>query len=367
MAQRGIAGVLANRLSWRHADSGFDPEVDRGWIARLLAYLFGIGGLLLFGTLLLPGAPGRDSGSLAIVAGSLFGIAILIMLAYDALPLWLLRAAPAAGTALVALAIYVAGEEASAAYAMYMAWVVIAASLFLDTKLILAHGAVAVAAYATALALSDGTDGLDALRVTMTAATVLVVALVMGGIAGQLRAVLRKLGAAARTDPLTGLNNRRALEEAFEIELSRAGRARSGVGLVMLDLDGFKAFNDRYGHPAGDAALQRLSRVLGDATRAVDHVARVGGEEFAVLAPDSTTAGTLALAERLRRAVEVEFSRVGLTASCGIASYPDNGADRRALVSAADRALYEAKSRGRNCAVASETTAVSAPASGVSG
>ena len=151
MAKRGIASVLANRLSWRHADSGFDPEVDRGWIARLLAYLFGFGGLLLLATLLLPGAPGREPGPLAIVAAASLGIAVFLMAAYDALPLRILRAAPAAGTALVALAIYFAGPEASAAYAMYMAWVVIAASLFLDTRLILVHGAIAVGAYAACL------------------------------------------------------------------------------------------------------------------------------------------------------------------------------------------------------------------------
>ncbi|MDQ3730045.1 MAG: GGDEF domain-containing protein [Actinomycetota bacterium] len=367
MARPGIAGVLANRLGWRYADSGFDPEVDRGWIARLLAYLFGFGGLLLLATLLLPGAPDRESGSLALVAAGALGVAVIIMSGYDALPLWLLRGAPAAGTALVALAIYYAGAEASATYAMYMAWIVIAALLFLDTRLILAHGAVAVAAYYIALTASDGADGLVALRLTMLAATVVVVALVTAGIAGQLREVLRRLEAAAGTDPLTGLLNRRAFEESFETELSRAGRGNFGVGLAMLDLDGFKAFNDRHGHPAGDMALQRLSRVLGDATRAIDLVARVGGEEFAVLAPESTTAGTLALAERLRRAIEVEFSGVGLTASCGIASYPENGADPAALVVAADSALYEAKARGRNRAVASTAKAASATPAGVSG
>ena len=116
-----------------------------------------------------------------------------------------------------------------------------------------------------------------------------------------------------------------------------------------------RTFNDEYGHPAGDAALERLSHALVDATRAIDHVGRVGGEEFAILAPESSTAGTLALAERLRRAVEIEFSGFGgLTASCGVASYPNNGSDRYALVAAADRALYEAKARGRNRAVASD-------------
>jgi diguanylate cyclase (GGDEF)-like protein len=188
----------------------------------------------------------------------------------------------------------------------------------------------------------------------MMAGTVLVLSIIMGGIAGQLRQVLNQLEAAASTDPLTGLLNRRALEEAFDVELSRAGRGRFGVGVVMLDLDGFKRFNDQHGHQAGDAALQRLSHVLTDATRAIDHAGRVGGEEFAILAPESSTAGTLALAERLRRAVEIEFSGMGgITASCGVASYPENGLDRYALIGAADRALYEAKALGRNRAVAS--------------
>jgi diguanylate cyclase (GGDEF)-like protein len=345
--------MLADRLSWRHSEAAFDPETDRGWVARILATLFGFGGILLFSTLLLDGSPDRQPESLAIVAGSAMGVAAFILIAYDRLPVWFLRAAPAIGTLLVALSIYYAGPEASAAYALYMAWVVIAASLFLDTRLILAHGALSVAAYAFVLSLLDGTDGLDPLRITMTAGTVLVIAIVMGGIAGQLREVLKQLEAAAHTDPLTGLLNRRALEDAFDVELARAGRGHFGVGVVMLDLDGFKRFNDAHGHQAGDVALERLARVLTDATRAIDHVGRVGGEEFAILAPESSTAGTLALAERLRRAVEVEFSGMGgLTASCGVASYPDNGSDRHALVGAADRALYQAKALGRNRAEA---------------
>lgn len=362
MAQRGIAGTLGDRLRWRSRGLGLDEDVNRAWVARLLAWLFGLGGLLLFITLLLPGPQDRDSGAMAIVAGSAVLVGLFLLAAFERLPVWFLRAAPAIGTGLVALAIYYSGPQASASYATYMAWVVIAAALFLDTRLILAHGALVVGAYAFVLSRLEGSDGLDALRVTMTAGTVLAVAIIMGGISTQLREVLKRLQAAARTDPLTGLLNRRALEESFEMELSRAGRGGFGVGLVMLDLDGFKGFNDEYGHPAGDAALERLSRVLVNATRAIDHVARVGGEEFAVLAPESSTAGTLAMAERLRRAVEIEFSGFGgLTASCGVASYPENGSDRRSLVAAADRALYEAKARGRNRALVSDAK----PGSGV--
>lgn len=367
MRKRGIAGLVADRLSWRHPDATFDTQADRGWIAWILAILFGFGGVLLLATLLLEGAPGRDAGSLAIVACSALSVAAFILILYERLPVWFLRAAPGIGTLLVALGIYFAGPQASAAYAMYMAWVVIAAALFLDTRLILAHGALSIAAYALVLSMLDGSDGLDALRVAMIAGTVLIVALVMGGIAAQLREVLRKLESAASTDPLTGLLNRRALEEAFDVELSRAGRGRFGVGVVMLDLDGFKRFNDEHGHQAGDAALQRLSLVLTGATRAIDHVGRVGGEEFAILAPESNTGGTLALAERLRRAVEIEFSGMGgITASCGVASYPDNGSDRHTLIGAADRALYEAKALGRNRAVAS-TAPPAAPSGAVAG
>ena len=364
MAQRGIAGLLAGRLSWRNPDGSFDAEADRGFAARILAYLFGFGGLLLLLTLLFDGAPGRDEDSLGLVAAGAFLIAAFLILAYDRLPLSFLRAAPGIATLLVALTIYFAGPQASAAYATYMAWVVIAAALFLDTRLILAHGAVCVGAYAFVLSQLERSDGLDELRVTMVAGTVIVVALVMGGIATQLRQVLRRLEDAARTDSLTGLFNRRALEDAFDIELARAARGELGLGVVMLDLDGFKRFNDEHGHQAGDVALKRLSHVLVAGTRAIDHVGRIGGEEFAVLAPESGTAGTLAMAERLRRAVEVEFSGTGgLTVSCGVASYPDDGADRHALVGAADRALYAAKAAGRNRAMAS--SAKSRSASGV--
>jgi diguanylate cyclase (GGDEF)-like protein len=357
MAQRGIAAMVADRLSWRYSDAGFDVETDRGWVARILAVLFGFGGVLLLLTLLLEGAPGRKPEQLGLVALAAIGIAIFILILYERLPVWFLRAAPGIGTLLVALTIYYAGPGASAAYAMYLAWVVVAAALFLDTRLILAHGALSIAAYAFVLAQLEGTDGLDPLKIAMAAGTALVILIVMGGIAGQLREVLRQLESAASTDPLTGLLNRRALEEACDVELSRAARRGFGVGVVMLDLDGFKRYNDDHGHQAGDIALQRLSRVLVDATRAIDHVGRVGGEEFAIIAPESGTAGTLALAERLRRAVEIEFSGAdALTASCGIASYPENGPDRYALIGAADSALYEAKALGRNRAIASSRT-----------
>ena len=156
MTERGIAGLLADRLSWRHPGATFEVETDRGWVARILAILFGFGGILLLSTLLLEGSPERDSESLAIVAFAALGLAIFILIVYERLPVWFLWLAPGIGTLFVALTIYYAGAEASAAYAMYMAWVVIAAALFLDTRLILAHGALAIVAYAFVLSRSRG-------------------------------------------------------------------------------------------------------------------------------------------------------------------------------------------------------------------
>lgn len=353
MVMRRTARTFVERLSWQGPGSGFDAQIDRAWVARILTYLFGFGSLLMLLTVLLPGAEGRDSQALASVAVFSLLMSAGILVAFDRLPLWFLRGAPAIGTLLVALAINFAGSEASAAYALYMAWVVIAASLFLDARLTLAHGAIAVGAYATVLGLDEAPDGLDLLRLAMTAGTVLAVALVVNGVASQIRAVLSRFDEAARTDSLTELLNRRGFDEAFQSELSRAARAGSGVGVVMLDLDGFKAFNDRNGHPAGDIALKRVARALVRTNRAVDRIARVGGEEFMVLAPDSATPGTLALAERLRRAIEIEFSgQDALTASIGVASFPSHGVEPESLIAAADGAMYEAKARGRNLVVA---------------
>jgi diguanylate cyclase (GGDEF)-like protein len=317
--------------------------------ARTLAYLFGLGALLLLATLLLPDTQQRHTNELVIVAGVAMLVAVALIAAYDRLPMGVLRFAPFLGTILVGLVVYYSDPADSAAYAMYLAWVLVAASLFLETKLIMVHGLLAVAVYATALLAQDPlVDGIG-VRIAMTTGTVVATALVMGGIGRHVRGVMGRLESAAHTDPLTGLPNRRALDGAFARELARAARTKAPLGVVILDLDGFKHFNDERGHLAGDRALERLGLVLADKTRAVDQAARIGGEEFALLVPDCDTSGGLALAERLRRAVEVEFGGDGsLTASCGVASHPAHGDTPDALMEAADGALYEAKRRGRN-------------------
>ncbi|HET9985824.1 MAG TPA: diguanylate cyclase [Longimicrobiales bacterium] len=148
------------------------------------------------------------------------------------------------------------------------------------------------------------------------------------------------------TDPLTGLPNRRHLDLILEMEFAAAQRGRP-LCFVLFDLDAFKGYNDTYGHQAGDAALVRFAGILHDETRAMNLVARYGGEEFAAVLSETSRAGALGYAERVRRRLERELEGA-LTVSVGVAVYGDGMALPADLVSAADAALYRAKRAGRN-------------------
>jgi diguanylate cyclase (GGDEF)-like protein len=155
----------------------------------------------------------------------------------------------------------------------------------------------------------------------------------------------------AMTDALTGLPNRWALQDALKRMLAHAARSRSSLGLLLLDLDHFKQLNDTYGHDAGDQALAAVGHALLSELRESDLPARSGGEEFAVLLPDTQLDGALAVAEQLRRAIaaiELPFAGSALSASIGVAVLPQHAVEADGLMRAADRALYAAKRAGRN-------------------
>jgi diguanylate cyclase (GGDEF)-like protein len=166
----------------------------------------------------------------------------------------------------------------------------------------------------------------------------------------------------AVTDELTGLANRRKFLSQLDAEISRSRRSGSPLGLVLADLDDFKRINDTYGHEAGDVALRSFAEILATMARDVDLPVRLGGEEFAVLLPDTEIAGATLLAERLRLALE--STRIGwpatdirLTASFGVSSFP-GAASAEDLLNDADRRLYDAKRSGKNRVVASKGGAV---------
>lgn len=161
-------------------------------------------------------------------------------------------------------------------------------------------------------------------------------------------------------DPLTGLFNRRYLEESLNRELHRANRTRRSVSLVMLDLDHFKHFNDTFGHQVGDILLKEVANVIKGRVRAGDLACRFGGEEFSLIIAEIDTAGTYRCVDNIRDAIKhLSLHHRGqtlgtITVSAGIATYPAHGESAEDLVRAADEALYRAKKAGRDCIVVYE-------------
>ena len=154
-------------------------------------------------------------------------------------------------------------------------------------------------------------------------------------------------------DPMTGLNNRRFLEEYVETLVASVQRKRTHVAILMLDLDYFKMVNDTYGHDAGDAVLKSLSNVLKQSVRASDLVIRYGGEEFLIILIDSESTAAERVAENIRAAVEalkVQVAGIVLqkTISIGISDFPTDSDTFWQAVKFADVALYQAKEQGRN-------------------
>ena len=162
-----------------------------------------------------------------------------------------------------------------------------------------------------------------------------------------------KLQEQAHRDPLTGLYNRRFLDESLQRELLRCQREGQCLSLLLIDLDHFKRINDTYGHLAGDEVLRQLAAMLSTVARTTDITCRFGGEEFVLLLPNMPQTVALAKADRWRQ----EFSQTTIvfgtfqiqsTLSIGVATYPGDGTTPHALVHSADRALYRAKTEGRN-------------------
>ena len=154
-------------------------------------------------------------------------------------------------------------------------------------------------------------------------------------------------------DALTGLFNRRAFGECLSRALARARRMRTHVALLFIDLDDFKGFNDRFGHPAGDQLLQEAGTRLGACVRASDTVCRIGGDEFTIVMEDADAQEAALLAQRVVDALAEPFTlgqqKVRLTASIGLGLYPDDAADAQGLIHRADRAMYHAKALGKAC------------------
>jgi len=163
----------------------------------------------------------------------------------------------------------------------------------------------------------------------------------------------QKLEVLSKTDPLTGLLNRRSFEEALEIELSRYKRNAEVYSLVMFDIDNFKKINDKYGHSAGDLVIQDIAKSCQSILRLHDKAARVGGEEFCVLLPATTKKVACAVAEKLKDTVSnltiaTSDGEINVTISLGVAQVEESDSEHTIICKRADEKMYQAKNTGRN-------------------
>jgi diguanylate cyclase (GGDEF)-like protein len=331
-------------------------------MARCLAYLFGGGAALALVSLALAENYDISAADIFIpqVGYTLAAVAVvaILLVSFDRLPLWTFQLTLAAGTALISFVIYASGDPTSA-YTMLYVWIALYAFYFF--RLSQASFQVACVGFAYGLVLHfQESIAVPAARWLITVGTVVGAGILIAVLKSRVETLVERLSDSAKTDPLTGLLNRRGFEECFAYELERARRGSGRLSLVLLDLDYFKVVNDRFGHAAGDIALERLGDLLMGSKRQVDTAARVGGEEFALLLPESDVGGAFTVCERVRHRVRdlfagEEFPVLGtegmdtpLTVSLGIASFPLDGTSPPELLSAADRALYEAKRRGRD-------------------
>jgi diguanylate cyclase (GGDEF)-like protein len=323
------------------ADRSADTRTDRGVMARTLLYPYALGGVIA-----LAATGGGDTVRLAVTAAACWGAAALLLAAYDALPDWSFPALTAVATVLLLWSVY-SSAGAAEACAPLLALPATYAMFFLRKAAAIGITAAACGGYAAAALAGPSLSWQVVLVTTVGIAAT-------AGLVGLQRAnanrLIWRLSDAAVTDALTGLMNRRGFQELIETELERARRSGQPLSLIIGDLDYFKALNDRFGHGAGDRALEQLALILDTAKRRIDTAARIGGEEFAVVLPDSDHHAAYILAERMRREVRDTFvyEPYELTISLGVATFPLHGSSVEALVAQADEALYAAKALGRD-------------------
>jgi diguanylate cyclase (GGDEF)-like protein/putative nucleotidyltransferase with HDIG domain len=330
-----------------------DVPASRATMARAGVYLGSAGVFLALLSIAIPHDPSMDETLLAgAAAAAASGVAVLAI-GFDRIPYWGFHALAASGTLVASAAIYAWGAESLYGPLPYV-WVAVYVFYFFPMRSALVHLGSIAAAYGAVIAI-ENPDYTPVGSWVATVGTLLATGALIAAVRTRMVGLVANLTDAAHRDSLTALLNRRGFEQVFDSELERARRSDAMFSLIVGDLDRFKRLNDALGHGAGDDALRRVASAIENTKRSFDSAARVGGEEFAILTPDTDEHGAYILAERMRIEVEQAFrsSSVPLTVSFGIVSFPLHGQTADALLQAGDQALYAAKRLGRNRSVIS--------------
>jgi len=341
------------------------PAGDAATMSRWLAYLLlSGGGFALLALVFLPMPSDADQLGSGLTSAAALVLAAVVFGFRDRLAAWVLPWLVVLSTVMVSLGIAFWGQSPSDD-AMFYVWMAVFACYFFSGRQAAVQLAWVAGAYAVVL-IWQGAGEAASTRWAVTTITLVVAGTVISGLVRRLRVavatlaaaavererLLEHLATAALTDQLTGLPNRRAWDEQLGRELARARRDGGQVNVAILDLDCFKAYNDRHGHPAGDQLLKAIAHAWRDQLRGGDLLARHGGDEFTVLLPGCDHANASALIDRLRAATPPPCS-----ASAGLAAWNRSESPDQ-LISRADRALYRAKAHGRNTTAATAQEAV---------
>ena len=326
------------------------PEYSSGrrLMSDSMAIGFAVAAMIGLGGLLLPVPETLDvQGTVATGLASLTLAGVVVWLR-ERMPYWGYQLAVLAATALITASIHFNGDPANANAMLYL---VAGMYAFYFFRLSEAVGQTLLMGVAYGLvSASINPDPIEANMLVLFAGVILLTGMLVRLLGLRASQLVHELSGLVTRDQLTGLLNRRGFQDRIDLELERAGRSGRAFSLVVADLDGFKGVNDRLGHMGGDMALERVGSILNRVRRKVDSVARLGGEEFAIVLPDTDANRAYVVAERVRVQIEEGFAKrpVKLTISIGIATYPEHGASVEELLHAADHGLYAAKALGRN-------------------
>jgi diguanylate cyclase (GGDEF)-like protein len=330
---------------------GLDPTAS-GFAVRTAGVMLVVGGSLTAALAAAAhGAPGSvvaDTRTQVIAASAAaVGLGMVLLLLRRRTPAPLLFAIPSVAVVLICLPA-LASHQAMPIGAILLVWPILFAGYLMPERVAwLTLWVALVVLTAVAVRIHTGAGSAQCAEV---AASLVATYYVMVHLRRHVNELVSALHREARTDPLTHLANRRAFDGFLDRELALYERHGDPLSLLVIDIDHFKRLNDRAGHPAGDAALVELAGILTGHVRRSDLVARIGGEEFAVLFTDCDTSQAQQRAHALRDAVATESGAWPhpITVSIGLATVPDNAGTAGQLITAADTALYSAKAAGRD-------------------
>jgi diguanylate cyclase (GGDEF)-like protein/putative nucleotidyltransferase with HDIG domain len=329
-------------------DSSVTTDLDAGFTGHILAVLFTAGATLALLTVALPHSARANALGVLVIAGVAYVVAGLLTWHAARLAAWapVLPLTLACGSTLITGVAYYSGVSPSPLIFLYL-WVFLYSAYFFSTRVMVAQIAYVGVLYGALLTARSSMQSVAAWWL-VGMGTLAVAAIVIRVMRERTVGLIARLYESARSDPLTRLANRRGFREVLDLELARARRRNGRLTVIVGDLDHFKQVNDRSGHNVGDLALQRVAALMQRGKRDIDAIARVGGEEFALVLPDTDEHGGYVIAERLRAELQAEFrgDAVALTISFGVASYPRHGETAAALLRATDEAVQAAKWNG---------------------